>query len=31
MNTAYGDPSDVELPFDLRYARWPLAIRADAR
>ena len=24
MNTAYGKPPDIELPFDLRYARWPL-------
>ena len=24
MNTAYGNPDDIELPFDLRYTRWPL-------
>jgi hypothetical protein len=24
MNTAYGHPDDHELPFDLRYARWPI-------
>jgi hypothetical protein len=24
MNTAYGKPPEIELPFDLRYARWPL-------
>lgn len=24
MNTAFGEPSGEALPFDLRYARWPL-------
>jgi hypothetical protein len=24
MNTAYGHPDEHELPFDLRYARWPI-------
>ncbi|MEJ0092702.1 MAG: hypothetical protein WDN46_04505 [Methylocella sp.] len=24
MNTAFGDPKAHELPFDLRYARWPI-------
>jgi hypothetical protein len=24
MNTAFGKPPEIELPFDLRYARWPL-------
>jgi hypothetical protein len=24
MNTAYGDPQNDHLPFDLRYARWPI-------
>lgn len=24
MNTAYGHPEEFELPFDLRYARWPI-------
>lgn len=33
MNTAYGKPPDIELPFDLRHARWPLAyhLPADAK
>jgi hypothetical protein len=24
MNTAYGKPPEIELPFDLRHVRWPL-------
>jgi hypothetical protein len=32
MNTAYGDPADVELPFDMRHLAYPVAydLRADA-
>ena len=24
MNTAFGNPSEIELPFDLRHVRWPI-------
>jgi hypothetical protein len=24
MNTAYGDPREISLPFDLRHTRWPI-------
>jgi hypothetical protein len=32
MNTAFGHPDQHELPFDLRYARWPILfnLQADA-